>query len=141
MSPRTTPAGASDERERVEAKLRVEELRAEIEHHRFLAAIEPDEIGALAVDMVVVMAREIAFRALDLDHARARVGEPAGRLRRRHRLFERNHEDAGEGEGHGLGAHPNPVILRCERSEPRRMDGHRSGRRPSRPALRAGTSG
>ena len=38
MSPRsttTTTARAPDERERAEAKLRVEELRAEIEHHRY----------------------------------------------------------------------------------------------------------
>ena len=74
---------------------------AEIEHDRFLAAIEPDEIRALAMHMIVVMAREVALRPLDLDHARAGIGEPAGRLRRRHRLFERDHEDAGEGEGHG----------------------------------------
>ena len=38
MSPRSTKsttARAPDERERAEAKLRVEELRAEIEHHRY----------------------------------------------------------------------------------------------------------
>ena len=42
----------------------------------------------------VVAAREIALRPFDLDHARAGIGEPAGRLRRGHRLFERDHENA-----------------------------------------------
>ena len=38
MSPKAKPAGAGrspDERERAEAKLRIEELRAELEHHRY----------------------------------------------------------------------------------------------------------
>ena len=38
MTPRAKQSGAArapDERERAEAKLRVEELRAEIEHHRY----------------------------------------------------------------------------------------------------------
>ena len=49
----------------------------EIEHDRFLAAVEPDEIRALAVHDVIVVAREIALRPLDLDDARAGVGQPA----------------------------------------------------------------
>ena len=42
-----------------------------IEDDGLLAAIEPDEIGALAVHQTVIAAREVAFRPLDLDHARA----------------------------------------------------------------------
>ena len=71
----------------------------EIENDRFLAAIEPDEVGALAVHDMIVAAREIAFRTLHLDHARAGIRHPAGALRRRDRLFERDDEDAGEREG------------------------------------------
>jgi hypothetical protein len=63
-----------------------------IEHNRLLATIKPDEIGAFAMDDVVVIAREITFRAFDLDHARARIGETAGTLRCRHRLLDRNDE-------------------------------------------------
>src|SRR5262249_49614586 len=33
----------------------------EIEHNRLLTAIKPDEIGTLAMDDVIVVAREIAF--------------------------------------------------------------------------------
>ena len=93
----------------------------EIEHQRFLAAVEPDEIRALAVTLggiraftpvllrnklarlrqLVVAAGEVALGPLDLDHARAGIGEAAGAHRRRHRLLERNDEKAGQGKGHG----------------------------------------
>ncbi len=68
----------------------------EIEHDRFLAAIEPDEIAALAVHEIVIAAREVAFRPLDLDDARAGIGQPARAHRRGDRLFERDDEEAGE---------------------------------------------
>jgi hypothetical protein len=42
----------------------------------------------------IVAAGEIALRPLDLDHARAGVCEATGASRRRHRLFERNDEEA-----------------------------------------------
>ena len=74
----------------------------EIEHHRFLAAVEPDEIAALAVREVVVGAGEIAFRPLDLDHARPGIREPACAHRRGDSLFERDDEKSGQGEGHGF---------------------------------------
>ena len=45
----------------------------EIEHHRLFAAIEPDEIGALAMHQSVIAAGEVALRPLHLDHARARI--------------------------------------------------------------------
>jgi hypothetical protein len=111
----------------------------EIEHQRLLAAIEPDEIGALAGNTVsaftrvfvsntsaftrvflfnvraftpvfflksaftpvrvrfrqlVVAAREVALGPLDLDHARAGIGEAAGAHGRRHRLLDRDHQQA-----------------------------------------------
>jgi hypothetical protein len=45
------------------------------------------------VDDVIVLAGEVAFRALDLDDARPGIGEPAGALRRRHGLFDGNDEE------------------------------------------------
>jgi hypothetical protein len=42
---------------------------------------------------MVVITGEIAFRTLDFDDARAGIGEPAGALRRRHRLLDRNNEE------------------------------------------------
>ena len=95
-------------------------IAGEIEHQRFLAAVEPDEIRALAgtngirrvharsfesklarFRQLVVAAGEVALGPLDLDHARAGIGEAAGAHRRRHRLLERNDEKAGQGKGHG----------------------------------------
>jgi hypothetical protein len=43
---------------------------------------------------LVVVAREIALGPLDLDHARAGVGEAAGAHGRRHRLLQRHHQQA-----------------------------------------------
>ena len=94
-------------------------IAGEIEHQQFLAAVEPDEIRALAgtngirrvrlvseskltrFRQLVVAAGEVALGPLDLDHARAGIGEAAGAHRRRHRLLERNDEKAGQGKGHG----------------------------------------
>ncbi len=49
----------------------------QIENDRFLAAIEPDEIGALALGKGIIAAREIALRPLDLDDARTGIAQPA----------------------------------------------------------------
>ena len=74
----------------------------EVEHEQFLAAVEPDEIArSRPCTSVVVAAREVALRPLDLDHARAGIGEPAGAHRRGHRLLQRDDEKAGQGKGHG----------------------------------------
>ncbi len=73
---------------------------AEIEHDRFLAAIEPDEMRALAVNEMIVLAREVALRPLDLDDARAGIGEMTGAMRRRHRLLDRDDKKAFERERH-----------------------------------------
>ena len=62
----------------------------DVERDRLLAAVEPDEIGAVAVHHMIVAAREIAFAALDLDHPRAGIGEARGAERRRDRLLERD---------------------------------------------------
>jgi len=52
------------------------------------------------VDEMIIAARKVTLRPLDLDDARAGVGEPACAHRRRDRLFERNYEEAGKGKGH-----------------------------------------
>jgi hypothetical protein len=49
---------------------------------------------------VVIAAREVALGTLDLDDARAGIGQPAGALRRSHRLFDGDNEQAFEREGH-----------------------------------------
>ena len=48
----------------------------DVEGQRFLAAIEPDEIGALAMRDLVVFSRQVAALAFDLYDPRPRVGEP-----------------------------------------------------------------
>ena len=55
----------------------------------FLAAVEPHEVRALALDEPVVVAREIALGPLQLDHPRPRIGELARGHRRGHGLVER----------------------------------------------------
>src|SRR5262249_29836769 len=86
---------------------------AEIEHNRLLAAIEPDEIGAFAMDNMIVIAREIALGPFDLDHSRARIGKTASTLRRRHRLFYRNNEEPFERK-----RHLNTTLADRERARP-----------------------
>ncbi len=49
----------------------------QVEDGRLLAAVEPDERGALAVDISVVTAGEVALGPLHLDDGRAGVGEAA----------------------------------------------------------------
>ena len=72
----------------------------QVRDHRLLAAVEPDEMRALPVDDGVVVAREIALGALELDHPRARVRQLAARERRGHRLVQREDEGAGEWFSH-----------------------------------------
>ncbi len=67
MSPRATPAGASDQRERVEAELRVEELRAEIEHHRYRYHVLDDpEVADAEYDDLMRELRELEQRFPEL---------------------------------------------------------------------------
>ena len=72
--------------------------RGEIEHDRFLAAIEPDEIAALAVRERVVGACEVAFGPFDLEDTRAGIRQLAGAHGCGDRLFERDDEQSGKGE-------------------------------------------
>ena len=61
---------------------------AQVQCHRLLAAVDPDEVGRLAVHGLVVATGEVAFGPLDLDHPRAGVGQTAGTVGRCHRLLE-----------------------------------------------------
>ena len=72
----------------------------DVERHRLLAAVEPDEIARLARRRMVVKAREIALGPLDLDDPRTRIGKPAGAQRRRHRLLQRHHQKPVERARH-----------------------------------------
>ena len=69
----------------------------EVERQAFLRAVGPDEVRGQAAHALVVAAREVADAgALDLDHARAEVGELARAERRRDRVLERDDGDAIE---------------------------------------------
>ena len=50
----------------------------EVDHHRLLAAVKPDEVAALSLGGSVVAAGEIAFRPLDLVDRRTGIGEARG---------------------------------------------------------------
>ena len=63
-------------------------LGGEIDDHGILAAVEPDEIAALAFGGGVIAAGEIALGALDLDDMRAGIGQPRRAERRGDRLFD-----------------------------------------------------
>jgi hypothetical protein len=86
----------------------------QIEADRFLAAIEPDEIRALAniraftpvfgSRQFVVIASEIAPGPLDLDHACAGIGQPAAAHRRGDCLLQRDDQKTGERERHQFAA-------------------------------------
>ena len=62
----------------------------DVRDQRFLAAVEPDEVGALAAHKLVVAAGEVAFLALDLDDTRAGIGQARGTEGCRHRLLQRD---------------------------------------------------
>src|SRR5882672_4885861 len=66
----------------------------DVERQRLLGSIQPDEVTRQSLDRRVVTAREIAaVGPLDLDHARAEIGELPRRERRGDRLFERYNGD------------------------------------------------
>ena len=84
-----------------------------------------------AVDRCVVVAGEIAaFRVLDLDDAGAHVSEVTGGQRRRHRLLDADHEQAGERKCAAASRVGHPSSQESTRSE-------RAGCRP----IRSGESG
>ena len=72
-------------------------LLAQVEGDRLLAAVDPDEVGGLAVHRVVVVAGEIAIAPLDLDDARAGIGQAAAAVGRGHRVLERDDQYAVQG--------------------------------------------
>ena len=61
-----------------------------------LAPIQPNELAREPLDRRIVAAREIALGALDLDDPGTGVCEPRGAVGRSDRLFERDHQQAGE---------------------------------------------
>ena len=63
-------------------------LGREIDDHRILAAVEPDEIAALTLGGGVVAAGEIALRPLHLDDMRAGIRQPRRAEWRGNRLFD-----------------------------------------------------
>ena len=71
-------------------------LLRQIETDRLLAAIEPDEISALSVDVVIVATGEITLRPFHLDHPRAGICQFFRCIGRRHRLFNGHHQNAVE---------------------------------------------
>ena len=77
----------------------------EVELDALLAAVQPDEVAGLAVHGPVVAAGEVAGAGpLDLDHARAEVGELAGGERRGHRLLQGDDGEAAAARARGHGA-------------------------------------
>jgi hypothetical protein len=115
----------------------------EVERDRLLAAVDPHPVRRFAVHRAVVAAGEVAFGALDLDHPRAGVGQPAAAVRRDLRLFECDDEHAAQRTGRqrrvraagqaGIGAgfmaifrawnswrlwKPSPLLRSCRCSKP-----------------------
>ena len=71
--------------------------RFEVERDRLLAAIDRHEIGRFAILERAVLTRIVALRrGLDLDHARAELGEQQSAVRAREDAGEVNDGDAGE---------------------------------------------
>ena len=60
----------------------------------FLAAIESDDIGTLAVDQFVIVAGEVSHFAFDLDHPCASIGQFAGGIRCRNGQLQRDRQYA-----------------------------------------------
>src|SRR6516162_3047355 len=75
----------------------------DVDGQALLRAIRPHEVRRHAAHALVVAARDVAAaRALDLDHARAEVGELARAEGRRDDVLEREDEDAVE-RAHRIG--------------------------------------
>ena len=58
----------------------------------FLAAIEPHEVAAFAVDDIVITARKVAVGPFDFNDTGPGVGQSRRAERRRDRLLQRNHQ-------------------------------------------------
>ncbi len=99
----------------------------EVESHRLLVPVGPDEIGAHPVDHVVVAAGEVAAGAvLHLDDPGAEVAQVAGADRRGDGLLDRDDGDATQGEQRlSLNSHHEAVR---DNHHPRRPDPETSAR-------------
>ena len=73
----------------------------QVQPDRFLATVQPDEIGALAMDETVVAAGEVALRAFDLQDPRPGIGQPPRHVGGGDRLFDGDDQDAGKIIVHG----------------------------------------
>jgi|GEM_PF-6614406 len=68
--------------------------RFEIQTNRFLAPVQPDEIGTSALGMGIIAARKIPFRPFDLDDPSPSIRKLAGGIRSRHGMFDRHDQKA-----------------------------------------------
>ena len=72
-------------------------LVLEVQRQRLLGAVQPDEVAGQAAHGRVVATRKVAdLWPLDLDHARAKIGQLASRKRRRDCLLQGDDRDAFE---------------------------------------------
>ena len=72
---------------------------SQVQTHRFLAPVQPDEIGTLPRRRRVVATRKIPLRALHLDDTRPGLAQSRGTVRRSDRLFDGHHEHPVERVG------------------------------------------
>ena len=72
----------------------------QVEMNGLLAAIEPDEIRALPLRCIVIMAGKIAVRSLDFDDARAGIRHPAGAHGACDGLLKRNDQFSLQRQNH-----------------------------------------
>ena len=72
----------------------------DVQTDRFLAAIQPDEIGALPVRHMIVTAGEVALGALHLDHPRTRIRQAGTAIGRGDRLLQRYHQQPFQWQAH-----------------------------------------
>jgi hypothetical protein len=71
----------------------------QVERQRVLAAVARQEVARLARDHGRELAHRVALERLDLDDARAALGEQLGTERDGDELAELDHLDAGERTG------------------------------------------
>ena len=90
-------------------------LRFEIKAGRFLAAIDPDEVGARALDEIVISPREITFRTLHLDHACPGISQLARCVGSSDSMLHRDNKDVGKVAHRPLNRF-HPVIYSTSRS-------------------------
>src|SRR3546814_6233281 len=67
----------------------------DVKRDRLLAPVEPGEIGALAMYVIIIASRALALGTLDLYDPGTRIGETRGAMRRGDGLFTRDDRDSG----------------------------------------------